>query len=67
MTLTDGIILGFVLLIIGLIIYFGFIRNREKGGCRNCPDANGVKANRLLKDYKRRYRNHNRKNEKDGD
>lgn len=61
MTLADIIILVIVLLIIGLIVYFGFIRNRDKGGCRNCPEANGVKANRLLKDYKHRYRKRNNK------
>ncbi|HPV69426.1 MAG TPA: hypothetical protein PK030_00055 [Bacilli bacterium] len=55
MTWVDGVILGIVVILIGLIIYFGFVRNREKGGCRNCPEANGVKANRLLKDYKRKF------------
>ena len=55
MTWVDGVILGIVVVLIGLIIYFGFVRNREKGGCRNCPEANGVKANRLLKDYKRKF------------
>jgi beta-lactam-binding protein with PASTA domain len=56
MTLTDGIILIVVIIIVALIVYFGFIKNRDKGQCRNCSEASGVKANRLLKDYKRRYR-----------
>ena len=56
MTWVDGIILAVVIALIALIVYFGFIRNRDKGGCRNCPEANGVKASRLLKDYKKRYR-----------
>lgn len=56
MNLVDGIILGVVIILLGLIIYFGFIKNREKGSCRNCPEANGTKANRLLKDYKKKFR-----------
>lgn len=57
----DGLILLVVAMIVVSIIYFGFIKNRDKGSCRNCPEASGVKANRLLKDYKRRYRKHNPK------
>jgi len=56
MTWVDGVILGIVVVLLGLIVYFGFIKNREKGSCRNCPEANGVKANRLLKDYKRKFK-----------
>ena len=52
----DILILVMVFLIIGAIVYFGFIKNREKGSCRNCPEANGVKASRLLRDYKRKYK-----------
>jgi hypothetical protein len=59
----DGLIIGFVVIIVGLIIYFGLIKNRKKGGCRNCPEASGVKTHRLLKDYKRRYRRHMNKKE----
>jgi hypothetical protein len=57
MTWVDGVILGIVIIMLGLIVYFGFIHNREKGSCRNCPEANGIKGNRLLKDYKRKFRN----------
>jgi len=56
MTWVDGVILGIVVVLLGLIVYFGFIKNREKGSCRNCPEANGTKANRLLKDYKRKFK-----------
>lgn len=60
MTWVDGAILGFVTIMLGLIIYFGLIKNREKGECRNCSEANGVKANRLLRDYKKRYNKKNK-------
>jgi hypothetical protein len=56
MNWVDVIILGAVVILVGLIVYYGFIKNREKGSCRNCPEANGTKANRLLKDYKKKFK-----------
>ncbi|MFA5421636.1 MAG: hypothetical protein WC344_02415 [Bacilli bacterium] len=56
MNWVDIAILLVVLALLSLIIYFGLIKNREKGGCRNCPEANGAKANRLLRDYRRKFR-----------
>lgn len=56
MTLTfiDIVILIVVLIILGLIIYFAFIRNRSAGPCRNCSQAKTISGNRLLKDYKKK-------------
>jgi hypothetical protein len=51
---TDIIILIVVVIILGLIVYFSLIRNRDKGPCRNCAQFNGKKASRLVRDYKKK-------------
>lgn len=51
---TDIIIVIIVVVILGLIIYFSLIRNRDQGPCRKCVQFNGKKTSRLVKDYRKK-------------
>jgi len=51
--LIDIAILAGVVLAMGLILYFRFIKNRGKAECANCAKVNRYKMNRLRAYYEK--------------
>jgi ATP/ADP translocase len=57
MNWVDFAVVAIVVVLIGIIVYFSFIRNRKNPNkaCRYCAEGAGKKKSRLKKDFDEKY------------